>query len=153
MPSRWTLFALGWLLFGSFRVWLGSPYFQPLAQSPEAATLQARTPRWWLLALGGAVIPVATFYPVFNLGDQRLPASRWLPQAMTNQIALWALLNGGIVLILGVLSRRRTVSVRHAVLPCVLIALASVGIAYVAVLMAALFVTGYIVAGQATQYG
>ena len=124
------------LLLGSFRVWLGSPCFQPLAQSPKASTFHARTPRWWLLAIAGALIPVATFYPVFTLADHWLPASRWLPQAMTNQIALWALLNGGIVLILGALSRSRAVSVRHAVLPCVLIALASVGTAYLAVLLA-----------------
>lgn len=125
------------LLLGSYRLLLTTAYFRQLENPPvEAAWLQ-RTPRWWTLAVLSAVIPVATFYLSFAWGGQLLPPSRLLPQGITNQIAFWAILNAVLLAALGRAIPAATNPLRHQrILPCVLIALATVGIGYLAVLAA-----------------
>lgn len=124
------------LLLGSFNVLLMSPYFAQLSADTSPSAYVRRTPKWWLAALISAVIPVLTFYPFMGWGASLLPASAWFPQTITSQIAVWAVLNGIIFSVLGLLLRADRISFSHKLLPSVLVALATVGLAYLAVLVA-----------------
>jgi dienelactone hydrolase len=88
------------LMLGAFDLYLRLPLFSDLRQTPEPARPH-RSPGWWLLALGFALIPVIDFYPFLALGAKLLPPSRMFPQAITNQILVWAGLNALLTLIAG----------------------------------------------------
>lgn len=125
------------LLLGSYRLLLTTGYFRQLEGPPVDAAWLQRTPRWWALAVLSAVIPVATFYLSFVWGGQLLPPSWLLPQGITNQIAFWAVLNAVLLTALGRAIPAGTNPLKHQrILPSVLIALATVGIGYLAVLAA-----------------
>lgn len=125
------------LLLGSYRLLLTTGYFRQLESPPVDAAWLQRTPRWWTLAVLSAVIPVATFYLAFSWGGQLLPASRLLPQSITNQIAFWAVLNAVLLAVLGRALPAGADPLKHQrILPSVLVALATVGIGYLAVLAA-----------------
>jgi hypothetical protein len=49
------------------------------------------------------LLPALTLLPFAQLGNQWLPASRLLPQAFTNEIVVWALLNAALVGLLSLL--------------------------------------------------
>lgn len=85
------LFPLGLLL-------LTTPFFASLAGAPSApkgATGRA----WWGAAALFAGVPAVTLFPFKDLGG-RLPASALLPQSITNQLLVWAVLVGLISLAL-----------------------------------------------------
>ena len=46
------------------------------------------------------MIPALTYYPAFALGGTFVTPSRFLPQAITNQVMVWAVINGLITLAL-----------------------------------------------------
>lgn len=85
------------LLLGAFESLLTLPYFAPLVTAPEAPTGRVDG-RWWVALMLGAAMPAATLLPFFQLGESLAPPSRLFPQGLTNQIAVWALLNGFIAL-------------------------------------------------------
>ena len=87
------------LLLGLVGVLLRFAFFAPLVETP-AATI-SRDGRWWAVFLTGALLPAVTMYPFFELGSRVLPASALLPQAFTNEIVVWAVLNALLVWILG----------------------------------------------------
>jgi hypothetical protein len=46
------------------------------------------------------LIPALTYYPAFTLAGNVVKPSAWLPQAVTNQVVVWALINAAIALVL-----------------------------------------------------
>lgn len=128
------------LIAGTFRLLLTMPAFAGLAREPESAAWPERSGRWWLSAVLGAIIPVATFYPLMGWGESLLPASAILPQAISNQIALWAVVNGLLLAALGLALRPpQRVAFAHRLLPSVVAALACMGMALLAVSLADYF--------------
>jgi pimeloyl-ACP methyl ester carboxylesterase len=85
------------LLLGTFDRLLLLPWFAPLAAQP-AMTGPRRDGRWWISLIIGAALPAVTLLPFFQLAEALAPASRLFPQSLTNQIAVWAVLNSLIVL-------------------------------------------------------
>ncbi len=128
------LFGFVALLLGTFEVLLTLPYFSQLMQTPVAAN-DARTWRWCLTLALTALIPAVTFYPFFRWGGLWLKPSTAFPQSITNQIVVWALLNGLITLALTLVLRRKAAFTTHW-LPSVLIALLTVGIGYATLVLA-----------------
>ncbi|MBU1307293.1 MAG: alpha/beta fold hydrolase [Alphaproteobacteria bacterium] len=124
------------VLLGSFDMLLAAPAFAGLRQTPAATAHVRRTAKWWLAFALSAVIPVLTYYLFFAWGAQLLPASAWLPQTITSQIAFWAVLNGVIVFAIGLVLRGDKVSGRGNIWSALLIALATVGIGYLFVIAA-----------------
>lgn len=124
------------LILGSFNILLLTPYFARLRSSGSPAAYVRRTGKWWIAAVISAIIPVATFYPAMGWGATLLPASAWLPQAISSQIAVWAIVNGLIFTVLGFIIRTGKLTYSHQLLPSISIALATVGMAYVSVLAA-----------------
>ncbi|MCP5330842.1 MAG: alpha/beta fold hydrolase [Pseudomonadales bacterium] len=125
------------LLCGSVRLLLSTPAFAALNASVTSTAWQARSWRWWALLALAALIPVADFYPLMRWGGQLLGASAWFPQTITSQVALWAIVNGLLLTLLGRLPLGGgQVAFTHRVLPSLLLACSTVAIGYGAVLLA-----------------
>jgi pimeloyl-ACP methyl ester carboxylesterase len=127
------------LLLGAFDLLLVWPAFASLRIAP--AHLGAASPalpkggRWWATFWISALLPAVTYYPAFAIGNAWLPASRFLPQAFTTQIMIWALLNTVITLALLPFVPRRTPR-KGVAGQAFLIALATVAIGVLAVWLA-----------------
>jgi pimeloyl-ACP methyl ester carboxylesterase len=124
------------LLLGAFEGLLKLPAFAGLAATP-APTNSADTTggRWWTAMILSVLIPILTYYPAFALAGTFLPASKFLPQSITTQIATWALINAIITFILMRFVPRMQ-SRAGIVGPSILIALATVAIGYIALTLA-----------------
>lgn len=147
------------LLCGSFGVLLQTQAFATLQGTPASFAHATRTPRWWLLAVLSAAIPVATFYPFMRWGGQLLGTSALLPQSISNQVIFWGVLNGLLVTALGLVvkssnavgagspanstanpaSRASPLPQGQFIIRSLLLSLATVGIGYAAVLLADFF--------------
>jgi pimeloyl-ACP methyl ester carboxylesterase len=90
------------LLPGLLGILLLLPYFAPLRMAQSAVQGKATAAAWGRLLLG-AVLPPLTLLPFCQLADTLLPVSRVFPQAYTNEILCWALLNGLILFALSLL--------------------------------------------------
>ncbi|WP_022719849.1 S9 family peptidase [Rhodopseudomonas sp. B29] len=91
------------LLLGTFDLLLATSPFAALrlTTADRGGSAPAQTDgRWWAAFWLTALIPAITYYPAFALGNTFLPASKFLPQLFTTQIALWALINAAITLAL-----------------------------------------------------
>jgi pimeloyl-ACP methyl ester carboxylesterase len=136
-----TLIAFGGfvaILLGAFDWLLGLPAFASLRNAATPAR-ERRDARWWIALALSALVPVLTFYPFLYLGSQALPASKWLPQGITNQIMAWALLNGAITLALGAVFKSGAVRLPARRGASIAIALGTVGIGYASLLLADYF--------------
>jgi len=85
------------LLLGAFAGLLLLPWFAPLAAQPVMSGSR-RDGRWWISLIIGAALPAVTLLPFFQLAEALAPAVSLFPQSLTNQIAVWAVLNSLIVL-------------------------------------------------------
>jgi pimeloyl-ACP methyl ester carboxylesterase len=94
------------LLMGAFELLLGAPMFSSLAAPPVVGKPETGG-RWWAAFWLTALIPAITYYPAFAVAGAAVPAMHWLPQGITNQILVWALLNLVITLILMRFAPRR----------------------------------------------
>jgi pimeloyl-ACP methyl ester carboxylesterase len=95
----------------------------------------------WLLALGLSVLlPAITYYPAFALASAYVKPQAWLPQGITNQIAVWALVNAAIALALLPFAPKRA-SRRGVVGLSIGIAVATVVAGYLALGLADLLFT------------
>jgi hypothetical protein len=88
------------------------------------------------------LLPALTLLPFMQLGSQWLPASRWWPQAFSNELIVWALLNAAMVVVLSMLPGGSPAPpVRHAWRGALLALLTiAAGYAVVALLHAVLLV-------------
>ena len=86
------------LMLGAFDLYLKLPAFARLTQEPQPVR-EPRRGKWWLLLAATALIPVVTFYLFMAAGQTLMPPSPFFPQSITNQILIWALLNGAITVI------------------------------------------------------
>jgi pimeloyl-ACP methyl ester carboxylesterase len=128
------------LLLGVFDGLLEAPVFSHL-RLPEIAdgTIPAPVPssgrRWTIALVLSAFIPALTYYPAFALGGTFVTPSAYLPQGITNQILVWAILNGLITLALMPFAPKRA-SRAGIIGPSILIALATVIVGYAALWLA-----------------
>jgi len=128
------------LLIGAFDALLEAPMYSRLrlpeiadGTMPEHSAASDR--RWTTAFILSAFIPALTYYPAFALGGTFLKPSAFLPQGITNQILVWAVINGLITLALMRFAPKRT-SRSGIVLQSVVIAIASVAIGYAALWLA-----------------
>ncbi|WP_297108082.1 alpha/beta fold hydrolase [uncultured Devosia sp.] len=121
------------LLAGAFDMLLRTQAFAHLRKEPGGAAYDGRNGKWWLHFALATLIPVLTYYPFFYWATVVFPESAILPQSFTSQIALWAVLNALIIVALGLVFKGNKVEGRGDIWGSVLIALATVGIGYIAV--------------------
>lgn len=124
------------LLLGVFDGLLEAPVFSRLRQPAVAdGFVQKDTAtqggRWLGALLLTAFIPALTYYPAFALGGTFVAPSRFLPQGITNQILVWAVINGLIALALMPFAPKRARRAR-VIGPSILIALVTVAVGYAA---------------------
>jgi pimeloyl-ACP methyl ester carboxylesterase len=118
------------LLLGVFDGLLEAPVFSHL-RLPEIADGTLPVPvassgrRWTIALVLSAFIPALTYYPAFALGGTFVTPSAYLPQGITNQILVWAVLDGLITLALMPFAPKRA-SRAGIIGPSILIALATV---------------------------
>ena len=128
------------LLIGAFDALLEAPMYSRL-RLPEIAdgTMPEHTAasgrRWTTAFILSAFIPALTYYPAFALGGTFVKPSAFLPQGITNQILVWAVINGLITLGLMRFAPRRA-SRSGIVAQSVVIAIASVAVGYAALWLA-----------------
>jgi pimeloyl-ACP methyl ester carboxylesterase len=124
------------LLLGVFDLLLEAPVFSQL-RLPRAAAgatpLQttAKGGRWTVAFLLTALIPALTYYPAFALAGAFVTPSAYLPQGITNQIVVWALINAIITLALMSFAPKRAKS-GGLIVPSIMIALATIVVGYAA---------------------
>ncbi len=122
------------LLIGAFDGLLEAPMFSHL-RLPEIADgtmpvhVAANGNRWTVALLLSAFIPALTYYPAFALAGTFVKPSALLPQGITNQIVVWAIINALITLALMSFAPKRT-GRAGIVAPSVVIAIATVVIGY-----------------------
>ncbi|WP_065750269.1 alpha/beta hydrolase family protein [Bradyrhizobium paxllaeri] len=128
------------LLIGAFDGLLEAPMYSRL-RLPEIADgtmpehVAASGRRWTAAFILSAFIPALTYYPAFALGGTFVKPSALLPQGITNQILVWAVINGLITLALMRFAPKRA-SRSGTVLPSLVIAIATVAIGYAALWLA-----------------
>jgi pimeloyl-ACP methyl ester carboxylesterase len=128
------------LLIGAFDALLEAPMYSRL-RLPEIAdgTMPEHTAasgrRWTTAFILSAFIPALTYYPAFALGGTFVKPSAFLPQGITNQILVWAVINGLITLALMRFAPKARQPV-GIVLQSAVIAVASVAIGYAALWLA-----------------
>ncbi len=127
------------LILGTFGVLAALPSFAPMRVIPTGIP-NTRNGHWWLLFVATASIPAITLLPSFQLGSKLLPANHLMPQAFTNEVIGWALVNGILAtasLLLGKtpISLKLNAQVRRSMLAAVL----TVMVGYLAVALADFF--------------
>ena len=127
-----TLVALGGFvvtLLGLFDLMLRLPAFARLRGEPVVARQQPSI-RWWLTLAAGALLPAVTLLPFAQLGSLWMPATRLFPQAFSNEIVVWALLNAALVLALALIPGSARVQPVGNILRSALLALLTVAVGY-----------------------
>jgi dienelactone hydrolase len=87
------------VLAGSFDLLLTLPLFAPLRRAPPAGAA-VRDARWWRQIAAMALVPAMLFFPAFILVTLAVPPTALLPQTVTTQVMVWALINAGLTLVL-----------------------------------------------------
>ncbi|RXH15451.1 alpha/beta fold hydrolase [Bradyrhizobium guangzhouense] len=128
------------LLIGTFDGLLEAPMFSrlrlPAVADGTMPPHHATTGRRWTTAfILSAFIPALTYYPAFALGGTFVTPSAFLPQGITNQILVWAIINGLITLaLMGFAPKRK--SRAGLVGQSLVIAVVSVAVGYAALWLA-----------------
>ena len=128
------------LLIGAFDGLLEAKMFSRL-RLPEIADgtmpehVAASGGRWTTAFVLSAFIPALTYYPAFALAGTFVKPSAYLPQGITNQILVWAVINAVIALALMPFAPRRA-SRGGIILQSVVIAVLTVMVGYAALWLA-----------------
>jgi pimeloyl-ACP methyl ester carboxylesterase len=120
------------LLLGTFDVLLGLAVFAGLNRA-AIGTYPVRDGGWWRRFWIMALVPIVTYFPAFMLVTLFMKPSSLLPQTISNQVLVWALINTAITLGLGLVDRRRAGQFDNRWGLSVLISLLTVGIGYAVV--------------------
>ena len=128
------------LLLGVFDGLLELPAFSHLrlpeiADGTMPAHFAAKGQRWTVAFVLSAFIPALTYYPAFALADAFVKPSALLPQGVTNQVMVWAVINALIALALMPFAPKRASRI-GIVGPSLLIAIATIIVGYAALWLA-----------------
>jgi pimeloyl-ACP methyl ester carboxylesterase len=128
------------LLIGVFDGLLEAQMFSHLrlpaiADGTMPAHVATEGRRWTAAFILSAFIPALTYYPAFALAGTFVKPSAYLPQGITNQIMVWAIINALITLALMRLAPKRA-SRAGIIVPSILIAVASVAVGYASLWLA-----------------
>jgi hypothetical protein len=128
------------LLLGIFDGLLELPAFSHLrlpeiADGTMPAHFAAKGQRWTVAFVLSAFIPALTYYPAFALADAFVKPSAFLPQGVTNQVMVWAVINALIALALMPFAPKRASRI-GIVGPSLLIAMATIIVGYAALWLA-----------------
>ena len=126
------------LMLGALEGLLALPYFAPLVAAPWPGR-DTRDAGWWSALILGVALPAVTLLPFFQVGGRWVPASRWLPQAFTNEIVTCGTAERGGAQAAGDRAHGATADLQHTHPTLPALALLTVGIGYLAVVAADFF--------------
>lgn len=122
------------IMLGAFDALVRLPVFASVKGEPIAAAAD-RDGTWWKGFVLNTGLPALLFFPTFIAAYLLLPATHWLPQAVTTQITLWALASAGLSLLIGRFVGHQTGTHQSGWSKSVLLALATVASGYAALLL------------------
>ncbi len=93
------------IMLGAFDALIRLPAFASLVGVSQPAST-VRDSAWWKGFALNTGLPALLFFPTFIAAFLLLPASPWLPQAVTTQITLWAVTSAALSLLIGRFMRR-----------------------------------------------
>src|ERR1700676_4170971 len=128
------------LLIGVFDDLLEAPLFShrrlpQIADGTMPAHVAAAGRRWTTAFVLSAFVPALTYYPAFALAGTFVKPSAFLPQGITNQIMVWAVINALIALALMPFAPKRA-SRTGIIMPSIPLALSTIIVGCVAVWVA-----------------
>lgn len=121
------------LLLGLFQWLLTVPFFAALNAAPEFSRRNVGGAGWSALIFSGALTPAVSMLFLPLVGVNWLPLSAVFPQAITNQLVVWAVANAAVALILGFILRNRTPRSRAPLAKAAIIAVVCLVAAYLLV--------------------
>lgn len=131
------------IMLGTFDVLVRLPLFAPMRKEPIPAA-DHRDRHWWRTFTVNTALPALLFFPTFIAASLLLPASTLLPQAVTTQIALWAVVGAGVSLLAGRFMRSPADRQQSDWVRSMLLAAATVAAGYGALLLVdQLFLTDF----------
>jgi hypothetical protein len=122
------------IMLGAFDALVRLPFFASVKAAPIPASAE-RDGTWWKGFALSTLLPALLFFPTFIAAYLLLPASNWLPQAVTTQITLWAVTSAGVSLLIGRAMGRRIATHQSNWIKSILLALATVSAGYAALLL------------------
>ena len=117
------------ILLGASDTLMRLPFFASLRAEPIPAVAN-RDRRWWRSFALNTMMPALLFFPTFIAAYVLLPASAWLPQAVTTQVTLWALVGAGASLLMRRFTGGSTTMPQSGWPRSILLAIATVAIGY-----------------------
>ena len=119
------------IMLGAFDALIRLPAFASLVGVSKPAT-PVRDGAWWKGFALNTGLPALLFFPTFIAAFFLLPASPWLPQAVTTQITLWAVKSAALSLLIGRFMRRPDGTHQSDWSKSILLAVATVAAGYAA---------------------
>ncbi len=131
------------IMLGVFDALVRLPLFASMTVEPIPAA-GYRDRRWWRAFAVNTALPALLFFPTFIAAFFLLPASSLLPQAITTQITLWAVVGAVVSLVIGRFMRRPVDTHQSDWARSILLAAATVAAGYGALwLVDQLFLTDF----------
>jgi pimeloyl-ACP methyl ester carboxylesterase len=119
------------IMLGAFDALIRLPAFASLVGVSKPAST-VRDGAWWKGFALNTGLPALLFFPTFIAAFLLLPASPWLPQAVTTQITLWAVTSAALSLLIGRFMRRPGGNHQSDWFKSLLLAVATVAAGYAA---------------------
>jgi dienelactone hydrolase len=117
------------ILLGAFDILVRTSFFSSL-HAPAVPAVDYRDSAWWRGFVISTTTPALLFFPAFIAAFLLLPASLVLPQAVTTQIALWALSGAGVALLINRFGKSAAATATSDWLLSVLLAVTTVAVGY-----------------------
>lgn len=122
------------IILGAADALIRLPFFASL-QAEAIPAVANRDSRWWRLLALNTAMPALLFFPTFIAVYVLLPASVWLPQAVTTQVTLWALIGAGVGLLVSRFSSGASTATQSGWMRSILLAIATVATGYSALFL------------------
>ena len=119
------------ILLGAFDALVGLPLFASIC-APAIPASEQRDRGWWRGFALNTGLPAVLFFPTFIAAFVLLPASKWLPQAVTTQITVWAVIGAAVSLVIGRFMQRPGDTLQSDWAKSILLAVATVAAGYAA---------------------
>ncbi len=131
------------IMLGAFDALVRLPLFASV-RVPVIPATEQRYRRWRRAFALNTGLPAVLFFPTFIAAFVLLPASRWLPQAVTSQITLWALVGAGVNVMIRRFMHRAASTDQSNWLKSILLAVTTVAAGYAALwFVGRLFLTDF----------
>ena len=122
------------ILLGAFDILVRTSFFSSL-RAPAVPAVDHRERAWWRAFAISTTTPALLFFPAFIAAFLLLPASLALPQAVTTQIALWALSGAGLTVLINRFAGRSSANAPSDLSLSILLAILTVAVGYMSLVI------------------